>query len=123
MHEFPMVLIGVAYLGVLFEVWLMRLFEGLLLLFEWLLPHMVGGCDHVLGVGSSLGPYHVITWVVEPVDWSTTVAHRRSTQVCSGEHCLVDGVIVQVPGGPPGGWWWVAVHGRARLQGGLKTQS
>ena len=113
-----MVLIGISYLSMLFKAWLVRLFEGLLLLFEWLLSHMVGRCDHVLRVGSSLGPYHVVTWIVEPVDWSPIVGHRRSTQVCSREHCLIDVVFVQVPGGPPGGWRRVAVHRRARLEGG-----
>ena len=70
----------------------------------------VGGCEHVLWIGSRLGPDHVVAGVVE-------VGHGRPAQAGRGEDGLVYCIFLQTSSGTPSRHGRrVAVHGRSRLQ-------
>ena len=99
----PSVSTGFAHLSVLL---LKALLMGLL---EGSLTRGVGGREHVLWIGSRLGPDHVVAGVVE-------VRHGRPAQAGCGEDGLIYCVFLQISSGSAGHGRWMAVHRRARLQ-------
>merc|ERR1719295_989010 len=71
----------------------------------------VGGCEHVLWIGSRLGPDHVVAGVVE-------VGHGCPAQAGRGEDGLVYCIFLQTSSGTPTRHGRrVAVHGRSRQVG------
>ena len=99
----PSVSTGFAHLSVLL---LKALLMGLL---EGSLTRGVGGREHVLWIGSRLGPDHVVAGVVE-------VGHGRPAQAGCGEDGLIYCVFLQISSGSARHGRWMAVHRRARLQ-------
>ena len=99
----PSVSTGFAHLSVLLlKALLMRLLEGRL-------TRRIGRREHVLWIGSCLGPDHVVAGVVE-------VGHGRTAQAGCGEDGLIYCVFFQTSSGPTRHGRWVAVHRRACLQ-------
>ena len=97
----PRVSTGFAHLGVLLKALLMGLLKGGL-------TRRVGGSEHVLWVGSCLGPDHVVAGVVE-------VGHGGPAEAGRGEDGLVYCIFLQTSSGPTRHGRRVAVHGGARL--------
>ena len=99
----PSVSTGFAHLSVLL---LKALLMGLL---EGSLTRGVGGREHVLWIGSRLGPDHVVAGVVE-------VGHRSPVQTRGGEDGLVYSIFLLASSRSTRHWRRVTIHWRTRLQ-------
>merc|ERR1719220_410580 len=84
-------------------------------LLEGSLTRGVGGREHVLWIGSRLGPDHVVAGVVE-------VGHGRPAQAGCREDGLIYCVFLQISSGSARHGRWMAVHRRAR-QVGVKREA